>query len=222
MGNTIRDSGGLKYLEMQNGRIARKPIAAAFDSWVTIRICLRVDLDSVSSVTPTAFFFGLCSGTTNIPGDTTPTNAVGCRTDVSSTLTYSNTGADARRFWGVFSAYKNVGGVQTAGTQFSSNVHGFNSSASSTGPGAFFVTITKGSPNYSLDIFAVNTSAAICSTATFQSQSILASPSLGGHSSSTGKTIAFSEVAGTIDTAFIYWSDAVLLRIFDWRVVRLA
>lgn len=227
MANIIRDLAGSKYLEMQNGRFARLPLPALFmsGSWTKIRVALRMDVTGTASFTPTEFFFGLCSGTSNIPGDATTTNAIGARSKVAGNLSYSAT-AGAQQFYGEFLAYKSVGGTETAGTTFGNGVCGFNATANTNASGpscGFFVTITKGSPNYTLDLFCIQPiSSGGMTYAQFQTQSIASTPSLTGHSNITGKTIAFDQTAGTLDAAFIYWSDSLLLCVRDWRVILLA
>jgi hypothetical protein len=119
--------------------------------------------------------------------------------------------------------YKDVGGVQTAGTTFGSGSCAINCSTSSSASGAFFVTITRGSPNYTLDLFCTQpTQAAPCTPAQFATQSLANIPALTGYSNITAKALAFDQSAGTLDAAFIYWSDAILMRITEWRVIRLA
>lgn len=229
MANTIRDTGGLKYVEMQNARFARLPLASLFDSnaWTTVRVALRMDVVSTTTFTPTSFFFGLCSGTTNIPGDATPTNAIGARSTPGVAFSYYSAGGPTGyQFTGEMKPYKNVGGVETAGVTFGSGAVAFNSSSNTNADGpacGMFVTITKGSPNYTLDLFCVNAaSSAGLTQAQFEAQSIATTPVKTGQNYITGKTIAFDQTAGTLDAAFVYWSEATALRLFDWRVVRIA
>lgn len=228
MANTIKDSGGFKYVEMINGRFARKPLSGAFDggAWTKIRVALRMDVtDTTGLVVGFNFFFGLCSGTATIPGDASAVNAIGAKNTDAFGTTYSGT-AGAQQQYGELKTYKQVGAVLTAGTTFGNGLCAFNTTnnTNANGPSCgLFVTITKGAPNYSLDLFCVDPLfSAGMTSAQFATQSIALVPALAGHRNNSAKTIAFDEVAGTLDSAFVYWSPIPVLRILEWRVILLA
>ena len=227
MGNTIRDLSGAKYIEMSNGRFARQPSASVFASgaWTKIRVALYMDLFQIGSdvgSTP-VFQAGLCSGTTNIPGDATPTNAVGLNVTAASWSWYNGGGSSYIYNCGPCYPFKNVGGVLTNGT--SSTPLLFATSAEANGLSAeLYVDITKGSPNYTVQAFCPTTVSPTTTEATFEAQSIASSPVIaGGHAFLTAQTIAFNESAGTLDSVFVYHKPTTgYARIKQLRVVRLA
>jgi hypothetical protein len=91
----------------------------------------------------------------------------------------------------------------------------------------FFLDITKGSPNYTFDLFRKNnTTFTDISKIAFQAFMVQAVPVVPNHSSAgaTGATHAFDEAAnGVFDTAYIEWGwSNPSLRLADFAVYRLA
>lgn len=225
MANTIRDLLGLKYVEMQGARFARKPVPAVFDggAWTKIRVALWWKSEVGYSTTPTGtprFRVGLCSGTTNIPGDATPTNAIGFVSTAASWTGY-NTGANTIVHYFTCAPFTNVAGVETIGANASANV-GIPAVENSQDGGMFFVDITKGSPNFTVQLIARKALASSTEdNTTFEAQSILGLPNVGSVALCTAQTIAFSQSNGTLDAAFVYWDPTFLCRLKHWRVIRL-
>ena len=225
MANTIRDASGLKYVEMQGARFARKPVPAVFDggAWTKIRVALWWKSEIVYSSTPTGtprFRVGLCSGTTNIPGDATPTNALGYVSNSASWSGY-NTGANTVVHQFVCAPFTNVAGSETIGANASHTI-GLPANENSQDGGMFFVDVTKGSPNFTLQLIARKATAAATEAETdFNAQSILATPSIGSVQICTAQTVAFSESNGAIDAAFVEWNPTTFCRLKAWRVIRL-
>ena len=225
MGSTIIDISGSKAVEMVNARFARKPVAGLFDggAWTKIRVALYLDIDTTSSIANPTFYFGLCSGTTNIPGDATPTNAIGCWFNNAATLTYYNgAGTTSRQLFGEWFPRKNVGGVEASGTSFGNPSGGVATSDNTGSPSALLIDISKGSPNYTLSLFSPSGAITAMTDAQFATLANQTSPSYASYSAKSGATLAFSESAGTLDSAFIYWSPAIALRLRQWRVIKVA
>jgi hypothetical protein len=227
MANTVRDGGGgTRYIELQAARWARKPIADLFSSWTKIRVGIRCDVTSTANFTPTEFFMGLCSGTTDIPGDTTPLNAVGIRSVPAGLWTYQTSGGTAynQMYVAAFKSYKIVNGVQTAGLSSGALAINTTNNIHANGPACgLFVTITKGSPNYTLELFRGDWGFSFGMTkAQFDAQIIATTPTVTNHITTGSLTIAFDETAGTLDTACLYFSDTTIIRVHDWAVVKLA
>ena len=226
MANIIRDEGGFKYVEMQNGRFARKPVPQLFDggTWTKIRVALYCEIVSTGSTLTTPILnFGLCSGTTNIPGDATPTNAVGAK--MNANWTFYNGGGTTIQYFGEFITHKIVAGVGTNGLSFGNGTSAIVTDTNSGTDGCcLFVDIQKGSPNYTLNLFCFGPTlgASGMSEAVYVTQSIALTPAATSHTFITAKTVAFDESGGTLDAAYVYWSMSNALKVKNWRVVKLA
>ena len=208
-------------MELQNARFARKPLAAILNggAWTVMRVALFLDVvNTAAGFTGTPLLrFGLCSGTTDIPGDTTPTNAVGVAVG-NTNWTYASqiyTPGFARPITYISGTLNASAGGITCPTINSSTIGGGNEGS------MLFVTITKGSPNYTIDVWGRNSGSAVVTQADFDTQSIANTPTFSGHGDGIGN-IAFSEGAGTLDAGFVYWDAAYLLRLHKWRVLRIA
>ena len=227
MGNTIRDISGAKFLEMQVGRIARKPVATVFGggTWSKIRVALYVDFFYIGGNVggSPVCQIGLCSGTTNIPGDTTPTNAVGLNITDANWVYASGGSANTYIYnCGTCFAFKNVGGVSTNGLSSTPLVVATSNNENGLSSGVF-VDITKGSPNYTIQAWCATTTAATITEATYETASIAGVPTTGFYGFLTARTIAFDESAGTLDSVFVYHNQAAAYaRVKQLRVVRLA
>lgn len=229
MANTIRDASGLKYVEMSAGRFARMPLADLFDggSWTTIRVALFLNVeDSGADITGTpSWFVGLCSGTTNIPGDATPTNAIGIRQN-SATIARNTSAGNQRYYFFNVVASKIVAGTTTDGGSFTANAQMRLTTNTNGGDGTpWFIDITKGSPNFSLTAFVPNqiTNTPVMTYAQYRTQSISTTPAWTNVAYSGPQALAFSEGGGTLDSAFVWWSPSVpAMRILEWRVIRIA
>lgn len=226
MANTIRDDAGAKYVEMQSARFARKPIPDVFGSgsWTKIRVALWWRTEIPYSTNPAGtprFRVGLCSGTTNIPGDATPTNAVGLLSN-SATWTGYNTGGTTVVHHFACAPFTNVAGVQSIGTD-TNVLLGLAALSYSLSGTALFVDITNGSPNFTVQMIGRKPIyGGTMTEAKFESEALQASPTNGDMQSATATTIAFSESNGTLDAAFVNWDIAYLGRLLNWRVIRLS
>lgn len=210
---------------MINARFARKPIAGLFagGAWTKIRVAVFLDLvNSLSPLSSAQLYMGLCSGTTNIPGDATPTNAIGLTT--TGTWTYYSVSAPQYQFYGTVYPRRIVAGVQTDGT-FLDNM-GIATDTNSIGPSMIFCDITKGSPNFSVRLYCLKQASSNVgiNETVFEQQSVIDTPSLfgGNYVNAAAQTLAFDEANGTLDAAFVYWNLTQAIRIRQLRVIKLA
>ena len=223
MANTIVDFSGDKAVEMSNGRFARQPIAGLFSGWTTLRVALLVRMnDSGANITGTPrFMFGLCAGTSNIPGDATVTHACGC---ITNNATWTRTAGPPGYYSPLTiapSTYINT--TIATGTNLSTtSALGFSGTIVNA---MVFIDITKGSPNYSLRLLSrTNTASGAPTQSDFNAQSVATTPAFTGHTYTAAQTIAVDEVAnGTFDSAFVWWNQVTpAINILSWRVVLLA
>jgi hypothetical protein len=208
-------------IQMSNSSWAR-PITLP-STWSKVRIGIRVHwAPSVSPGAGTNFVLGLGSGITNIIGDYSTTNFVG----VSSNGSYTISSGQWQNF--VNNAVTKVGTAYTVGTAIdNANIKFLPVNAAATADRAvIFVEITKGSPNYTLDVLMGNAVFDV-SAATFLTQVQQAVPAFGGggysYGSNGAKTIAFSESNGVLNSVQCWWNTtASLAEICDLAVVLLA
>jgi len=117
--------------------------------WQKIRIGVRWSCTLTTNyVSSPALYLGMCSGTTNMIGDTTPQHFVGWHMKPDSTVSASNTNYISIPGGTSNSMLVNVGGVKTVA---GFNVNPLNVGRVSRGGAAIMVLeITKGSPNFLL------------------------------------------------------------------------
>lgn len=218
-----------KRIILTNSNFARPFLIAG--GWTKIRISMRLAItDSGANITSSPrFAIGLCSGETNIFQDATTThwcgfinNSATWTRDAGPPIGYNIGGALP---WAVS---KRIGSTTTMNastiTGISNTVLYEKSTANRT---AMFVTITKGSPNYTFSIFSRNTPAASDVTlATFLAQVDLAIPAMTNHGSDNGtfNTIAIDEGAnGTFDHVNIAWDrSGPQIHVSDLGISKLA
>lgn len=213
MANIITDVGGENMVRVDNARFARQPLPEIFTGWTKLRVALLLNiLDSGVNITGTIrFAYGLCAGSTNIPGDATCTHFVG--------------GLLASSPWA-----RNTPPTRYSGNAFAAKLVGTTLTTSAiaactyvvTPSQMLFIDITKGSPNYSLQAF-FSVSTTVATYATFLTQSLAGTPSATGHSYPAAETIAVNEgVDGILDHACVWWNKAdPAWDIAAWRVFRL-
>lgn len=169
---------------------------------------------------------GLCSGTTDIPGDVTPTNAVGVKMGAAfgGAWNYYNGGANNIVHSNIkWIPFKQVAGVLTGGADFGGLSHASVSGLANGNGTPVFVDIIKGSPNYTMQVWAQNATVSSVTPAAYLQQVNNVSPVLTGCVSLGTQPLAFSESGGTLDAGFHYWNTGYPpVRIRDWRVLRLA
>lgn len=205
---------------MQSARFARKPLPTIITpGWAIIRNAIFCDVVDTGGAITCEFSMGFCSGTTNIPGDPSPTNALvaqfgGSAFNYAASVYTPNIGVPV----------KYVAGVRTQGggiitPQFYSSTIGGGSTGC-----MIFVDIVKAG-GYPVWVFGKNnTGNPVVTEADFNTQCQLPTPAFANHSTSNWSTIApnFSEAGGTIDAACLYWNSAALLRVKKWEVLLIA
>src|ERR1051326_1867460 len=139
-------------IQMTNSHFARGFTPPS--GWTQLRLAFRFsfsDLGTSAGSTP-QFAFGFCSGQTNIFGDATADHFVGWKT-VKATWT-RNTGVNAYDSTIDCQPFKRIGTTDTngSGTQlpwyFNYDIANYRD--------IMFVDLVKGSPNYTLKIYARN------------------------------------------------------------------
>lgn len=220
MANIITDVSGVKNVRMTNSNFARPPIPAAFTNWSILRVALLLRLsDSGANITGTPrLAVGLCSGSANIIGDATTTHFVGV---MSNNATWSRATAGIRYTSGsTWIPHKKVGTTITNGTNISvSSV----ANISAEGPTMLMVDITKGTPNYTINLFMYAAAAIPTNTdANFELQAVSGVPTFTNYVRSGGFTIAVDEATdGVFDHACVWWNQTnPTLDVLNWGVYR--
>lgn len=196
-----------KRVVLSNSQFAR---ALPFGTtWQSIRIGMRLDMrDTGADLSSTPrFWFGVCSGSTNLVSDATTTNFCGCATNVATwgrsatrynKLTSGIVCATRVGSTNVFSS----GGNVLSGSSIIQN----QAASAAADRGLWFIQITKGSPNYTYRCFYSQTDGAADRSHTeFLEQMEQVTPSLTGHAWSNAVVLATSEAAGAFDHIMISW-----------------
>lgn len=216
MANIITDVSGDNRVRMTNARFARQPLPDIFTGWSQLRVALYVSIaDSGGNITGTIrFAFGLCAGSTNIPGDATCTHFAG---GLLASTPWTRGTAPVTHYTSNSFPAKLVGTTLTAGT--TTGVFFLPT----TTPQMLFIDITKGSPNYSFrPFFPINSSSP--SYADFEAQSVAGTPAFSGYTYAAAQTVAVNEgTDGTFDHSCVWWNQTnPTFDIAAWRVYRLA
>ncbi len=223
MGNIITDFGGGEQVVRMtsNGRFCR-PIPAAMGTWVTLRIGLRWTAENIGvNLLNPNFWFGICSGSTAIPGDATCTHFVGAtRFPADWSYAATNGGQYANATW---RPGKKVGTTitQTAVNTFTVGVYVCNGFFN-----VFYLDITRGSPNFTVSgaIHRNIGAASGPSEATFYSQIIQPTPAITNHTAGAAGGVAVNEgTDGTLDHVCVWWDQgSTHMDIADLGLVRFA
>ena len=211
-------------ISLSNSRFAR--LHSVSSAWTKVRIALRAIMTNTgASITGSPdFFVGLSSGTTAIYGDASATHAVGIHTNAatwtySASNYYSSSGAGVRPRKQVLTTFTN-------GSALTTGILVLYPDATVAQRWLYFVDITKGSPNYTFDLYSNGgpTSGDI-SSATFLAAAQSAAPSVAGHTfSGSPQTLAVNEgTDGTLDAVNLAWNViSPTIEICEIAVVRLA
>lgn len=139
-----------KAISFSNSAIARSiPIPSG---WNALRIGMRLHFTQGTFVSPVRWAFGLCHGTTNIINSDTTDNFAGVWSDSS----FSSNGSSAGDvYFGInWRPMTRVGTLITTGTQIvASTSFGNTANLNTADRMPFFVDITKGSPNYTMNVW---------------------------------------------------------------------
>jgi hypothetical protein len=196
-------------------------------SWTKIRIALRVAMeDSGASLTGTPrLFLGACSGTSNPwdNGSGTTTHAVGA---ISTPATWTRVTGPPVVYGGLnIQACKRVGTTQTIGGSDLNAAAGtfFGADPANGQRYLFFLDITKGSPNFTLQLFSKNSNGtADVSKETFESQAEILACSLTAHAFGSSQSLAVDEATnGNLNGVNFGWDRTTpKFEICDCLVVR--
>lgn len=213
MSATIVTVSGSKRCDLSNGQALRRPIYLS--SWTTVRIGLRLCFPSAASLVGTpGLYVGMGSGTTNGIGDATTTNWIGVKTD-GATWTRTLSGAQAYASMAGIRVHKRVGSTLTAhaGAMTANPFTSLDAAFMS----VLLVEITKGSPNYTVNIGIATSNSGIIgiNITDANMDSYMSLPvGMGGIGAvtnpnivavTTNNTLAMSEVAGVLDCLQLYW-----------------
>ena len=211
-----------KRIVLSNSQFGR---AHGIATWTQLRIGLRLIMGTTgANIVGPFFYVGLCSGTTNMIMDPTTDNWCGIRN--TGDLLYDSNGPP-NLYHANGRATKRVGSTITDNATCIGNMSICNNAIAAviSGHTAMFVDITKGSPNYTFNIFSktVNANPVSITQADFLGQLAVATPSLTQHASGTAKTLAVDESTGAFTHINIGWDQAApTIEICDLAVVRLA
>lgn len=207
-------------------KLANAQFARPFDvgTWSKIRVFCRMSINdnAIMGVGNTIMMFGLCSGTTNLPGDATTQHAVGLGTNStwtsSSASYYSAVGIFLSRIGTTLSFDLGGGSAGTIG--FGRNDAGIQR-------GLYFLDITKGSPNWTFHYFTRNGSTAVVDVSYDTMMSIAeieTGMSLTGHVLGTSRSFPVDEgTNGALNSVCMWWPRTVpVMEISDLGIVRFA
>lgn len=193
-------------IQMANSCFSR---GVSFPSgWKTIRVGMRLHMSNTGgTLSSPTFAFGICSGSANIFGDSTVGHFLGAVSTgpwAFQTTFYNNTS---------FVAAKKVGSSLTQSAAFIQNAAVQCQAATNTADRGFmFIDITKGSPNYTLNLFYLaNTSGHDESVAKFLLLMEISGSNVvsSSYAYSADQTIACNEaVDGTFDSINISWNTS--------------
>ena len=189
--------------------------------WSKVRVGIRLHLTSTGAALTgsNSVAIGLCSGLTNTFGDVTTTHWAGFYSD---DINFFNTN---RYAWATYPS-KKVGTTITKGTRSNDVRIGAGAASATADIALFFVDITKGSPNYTFNLFIHTTDGAPANTtnADFLSFMQQATPSLSEYTYTSNVTLAVDEATdGVFDSINIFWSTTqIAMEVCDVGLVRLS
>lgn len=217
-----------KRISMSNSQFARG--LAIGTNWNKIRIGLRISMtDTGANIAGSPVFaVGLCSGTTNIFGDASCDNFVGILPASGSVFQRQAGSSDPRYLTnpGSFVTARKVGSTLTRGTDIIKDAGEAVITCDVANKRVVFaVEIEKGSPNYTVNIFArANNAITDVSYSDFYAtMATVGNCALVNHAYGTARTVACSEVAGSFNAVNISW-DVVspVIEISDLTITRLS
>lgn len=187
----------------QFGRLITLPVA-----WSKVRVGVRIHGIGGASIGGTArLAVGLGSGTTAMIGDASATNWIGL---ITNALTWTWFAPDHWQGLNYYPA-KKVGATLTIGGVALQTGDMMGGIANTTGidRSVIFCDIAKGSPNYTLNVLGMTSWGPTDTVAaTFYAQMIQLAPAIANHTYSAGQTLAFDEVAGTLNAVQVWWNNA--------------
>lgn len=215
-----------KRIVLSNSQFARP---FNIGTWNKIRIAVRWGARYMSPgpAGNITWMLGLCSGSTNLPGDATCTHAVGCGHNTGSAWTPSGVaGTTAHYGTGQILAMKKVNTTFTT-TLYLESSGDISAGADQTGKqrDLFFLDITKGSPNYTLQTYCryfSNTALDISATNFLLYAETEAGLTLVPYEYGTARALAVDEgVDGALNHVFFWWSRTQpMIEISDIAIVK--
>lgn len=220
----LRNIGGVddKRIVLSNSNFARA-LPASLGAWTQIRLALRYTFNGSTGLTSTPrFALGFCAGSTNIFLDALTTNWIGFYM-VTASPAFTAAVSSNMAYYSVSFNY----GTKVGSTLTGSAASGPYCPADATAATRrmFFVSITKGSPNYSLSWFYTNALAAApdVTQADFLSQAPLSVPAFANHSVGGPWSIAFTDTVNPVTHCNVAWDrSSVTCEICDLAIVKLA
>lgn len=195
-------------------------------TWTKLRVAVRLSItDSGANITSNPrLAIGLCSGSTNIFLDATTTHWVGCLMDGA---TWTRGAGPPIQYAMPSSGWvpaKRVGSTTSKGTTHHAGAD-FLHDATAAFRSLWCVDITKGSPNFTYNLYMRNSAGTSDVTlANFLANVELASPNVNAqHFQATQQTLAVDEADGTLDHVNIAWDRSdPKIEISDLAIVRLS
>jgi hypothetical protein len=217
-----RTIGGIvdQKFSLHNDFIARTMSIGT--SWTRLRLGMRMalTLNGLATTFTPKFYFGLCSGTSSVVGDQTPTNFFGFA--FRQGVTWNPSGNSVAQLGGsIIAPTKVVNGVETVGTSAGS----FFASTVLTVRNIIVLEVTKGSPNYTFGFLHPNSQAGAETDTllTDLTNTITATTMSIGNYANESVAMAFDEVAGGLDSANIYWNlDSRYIEVSELLWVKMA
>lgn len=208
-----------KRIVLSNSQFGR---LLPFSTWNSLRIGVRWHMRNTGGAIGAGgrLAVGLCRNTTAMFGDATTDHFVGWVTDGSWGFTTPNQyhtigGKPATRI----GASLTLGTVFAAGNNIPADAGGSNNDRK-----IFFVDITKGSPNYSLALFAWSSGVIDVTNNQFLLKMEETAPSLSSHAAVSAQTIAVDTGAnGVFNAVNISWGRSTPeVEICDLAIARLS
>lgn len=203
--STIVSVNSLNNVGMVNSTWGR-PVALPA-AWSKVRVGLLLHFGNTGGALASSpvLAVGLCHGTTQMYGDSTTAHFAGLKTVSVNWVDVGCGGASILGSVAVQASVVVAGSETLSGNICTDARYAF----SATQRHMYFVDITKGSPNYTFNLFTVIVDAcgADVTVSQFLTQVGLASPSFSSHSFGTPVTLAVNEGAnGTLDTMNVFWN----------------
>lgn len=202
---TIISRHSLKWSQENNSIIVR---LVDLGTWNVIRCGFlhSVRQDSLTGGITPDFAVGFCAGTSAVFGDASVTHFVGLSNENVTAWTLSG----ANFLSAVLLPTKKVGVTKTTGSAFSFPAKWitYANTTADLKRSMTILTITKGSPNYSFDLFYRDSETASDPTfANLTTQMEAGTPAFTSHINSATRTLAVDEgVDGTLTAFQAYWS----------------
>lgn len=214
MGATVLTVSTLKRIDLTNCQMLRRMVY--LNNWTTMRIGLHYCVPSAATIVGTpGLYVGVGSGLTNGIGDATTTNWIGVKTD-GATWTRTLSGAQAYANMAGIRVHKRVGAVLTPHATGVMTANPFTSMDAAFRT-VLLVEITKGSPNYTVNIGVATSNSGIIGVdiTPAHMDAYMSLPigmaGIGAVSNpnytavTTNNALAMSEVAGNLDCVQYYW-----------------